>query len=407
MNAALIMILILTGAADRPDLVGRVVTAGDKPLAGAHVLIDSAGVRQGTSPLCPSCYADCRKSALTDIEGRFRIVSVDPELLFNVLVVADGFQPAIARKADTAKEPVKVVLSPLDADKLDPKRVLRGIVLDPTGKPLAGARVRAQEFSTEAFSGFSPDIFDPVAVTNLRGEFVLTSISPINYADLNVEGSGVAPRIVTGRKPEANPHTIKMTAGATLSGRVVRDGKPVAGAAVGLVQASRSSSTFLGDTSIGTDEQGRFTFLNVHPDESYFVYGLMGTFKDDGAVNAHAVRVGGEGATRDAGDLPVVRGHRIKGQVVLADGKTIPPKTRLMVSREDAWDSKRVELDAQGRFEITGLPTERYSVHVSLRGYRISSKNHSADSQVADQLVGTIDQDIDTLKIQLEPGASR
>ncbi len=405
MIAALITIFFTAGSIDRPDLVGRVVTAGDKPVAGAHVLIDSASVRQGTSPLCPSCYADCRKSAQTDNEGRFRIASVDPELLFNVLVVADGFQPTIVRKVDTAKEPVKVVLSPLEPGKLDPRRVMRGVVLDPAGKPLAGARVSARMFRTDAYSGFSPDIFDPVAVTNLRGEFVLTSKSPITDADLCIEGNGVAPRIVPGRKPEANPHTIKMTAGATLTGRLVRDGKPVAAATVGLVQANRSSTTFLGDTSIGTDAQGKFAFLNVHADENYFVYGLMGSFTDGGAVAAKAVRVGGEGATTDAGDLPVVRGHRIKGQVILADGKAIPPKTRLLVSREDAWDSKGAELDGEGRFEITGLPTERYSLNISLRGYRISSKNHSADSQVAGRLIGTIDQDIDLLKILMEPGA--
>ena len=405
MTASLITLLLISGLADRPDLVGRVVTTGDKPLAGAHVLIDSAAVRQGTSPLCPSCYADCRKSAETDKEGHFRIASVNPELIFNILVVADGYQPTIAKKADPTKEPIKVVLSPLDPDKLDPKRVLRGVVFAPAGKPLAGARVSARMFRTDAYSGFSPDIFDPVAVTNLRGEFVLTSKSPITHVDLLIEGNGIASRIVPGRKPEANPQQIRMTAGATLTGRLVRDGKPLAGATVGLVQADRSSTTFLGDTSIGTDEHGKFTFLNVHPDDDYFVYGLIGSFKDGGAVAAKAVHVAGEGATTDAGDLPVVRGHRIKGQVVLADGKTIPAKTRLMVSREDAWDSARVELDAEGRFEIAGLPTERYTLNVMLRGYRMSSKNHSVDSQVPGQLIGTIDQDIDTLKILMEPGS--
>ena len=172
------------------------------------------------------------------------------------------------------------------------------------------------------------------------------------------------------------------------------------------MQANRSSTTFLGDTSIGTDEHGKFTFLNVHPDEDYFVYGMMGSFKDGGAVAAKAVRVGGEGATTDAGDLPVVRGHRIKGQVLLADGKDDPAQ-----DPPDGEPAKmpgiqqRVELDAEGRFEISGLPTERYSLNVSLRGYRMSSKNHSVDSQDTGQLVGTIDQDIDTLKILMEPGA--
>ncbi len=405
MNTALIALLLVVGLADRPDLVGRVVTAGDHPLAGAVVMIDSAAVRQGSSPLCPSCYADCRKRASTDQDGKFRIASVDPELLFNVLVAADGFRPTITMNVDTAKEPVKVELSRLELRKIDPRRVLHGVVLDPTGNPLPGARVRAQFFDTEAFSGFSPDIFDPVAVTNIRGEFVLTSKSPINHSDLNVEGSGVARRIVTGRKPEANPHTIKMTAGATVIGRLVRDGKPVSGVSVGLVQVNRGSQTFLGDTSIGTDEQGRFTFLNVHPDEDYFVYGVMESFKDGAAVAAHQLRVGGEGATTDAGDLPVVRGHRLIGQVVLADGKSVPPKTRLLVSREHAWDSRRVELEPSGSFEISGLPSERYSLNVSVRGYRLSPKNHSMDPQNPYRLLGTIDQNIDTLKILLEPGS--
>ena len=162
-----------------------------------------------------------------------------PRAAFQRLVVADGFRPTIVKRTDPAKGPIDVSLSPLDPDKLDPKCVLRGVVLDPSGKPLAGARISAQMFKTDAFSGFSPNIFDPVAVTNLRGEFVLTSNSPITYADLKVEGNGVAPRIVAGSKPETNPHTIKMTAGATLTGRLVRDGKPVSGAAVGLVQTDR------------------------------------------------------------------------------------------------------------------------------------------------------------------------
>jgi hypothetical protein len=277
-------------------------------------------------------------------------------------------------------------------------------VVGPDDQPLAGAKVWAQGFSTDAFSGFGPDIFDPVAVTNLRGEFVLTSKSPIHYADLHVEGNGVAPMIFAHRKPEGNPQRIRMTAGATVTGRLLRDGKPVPGVAVGLAQASRGANTFLGDTSIGTLPDGRFTFLNVFPDDVYFVYGLMDSFKDGGAVAARKLHVGSEGTTTDAGDLPVLQGHRIKGRVLLSDGRPLPAKTRLLVSREDAWDVRRVELDPEGHFEVAGLPTERYTISVMIRGYRLSPKNHSLDAQNP-RLIGTIDQDIDTLKILLEPAA--
>jgi hypothetical protein len=404
MTALLIPLLLCAPLADRPDLSGRVVTVDDEPVAGAVVMIDSAAVRHGTSPLCPSCYADCRKSAQTDQAGRFVISSVDPELLFNVLVVADEFRPTIVKRADPAKGPMKAVLEPLAEQRLNPRCVLRGVVLDAASRPLPGARISAQMFKTDAFSGFSPGIFDPVAVTNLRGEFVLTSSSPISYADLKVEGNGVAPRIMAGRTPESNPHTFRMTTGVKITGRMVRDRRPAAGAAAGLVQANRSASGFLGDLSIGTDDHGAFTFLNVAADEEYFLYGMMGTFKDGGAVPVLRIQSGKDGETIDVGELQVVRGHRIKGRVILSDGKTVPPKTRLMVSREDAWDNQRVELDADGGFELSGLPTEKYSLSISLRGYRISAKNHSIDQQNPGQLVGTIDQDIVNLKILMEPG---
>jgi hypothetical protein len=400
--------LILLAAApvpDRPDLEGRVVTSDGAPVTGAHVLIATAAVRQGTSPLCPSCYADCSKRALTGSSGGFRIAALDPEQIFNVLVVADGFWPTFARKVDPARGPLEVTLKRQDLATLDPRRILRGVVLGPDGQPLVGASLLAQHFRTEAFSGFGPDIFDPVAVTNLRGEFVLTSKSPIEDVDLRIEGNGVATRIVPGRRPEANPPPIRMTAGATLTGRVVRDGRPVPGAAVGLVQVDRSAQSFLGDRSIGTDADGRFTFLNVHPDDDYFVYGLMGTLKDNGAAPARQIHVSGEGTTANAGDLDAVAGHTIRGRVLLSDGKNIPPKTRLLIGREDAWDSQRIELGPDGGFTITGLPTERYSLTVSVKGYRVSPRNHSADSQNRGSLVGTIDQDIDGLKILLEPGA--
>lgn len=403
MTSVVLPLLFLVLTADRPDLVGYVTTTEGAPVVGAHVSIDSAGVRKETSPLCPSCYLDCRKSTETDASGEFRIAAVDPELLFNVLVVADGFRPTFAMKSDPTKEPIKVTLSAFDPSTFEANRILKGVVVDAGGRPLAGIKLSPRGFSTAAFRGFSPDILDPLAVTNLKGEFVMTSKSPMEYADLLAIGSGVAPRIFHGCKPEANPQRLTMTAGATLTGRVVHDGKPVVGCEVGLVQVSRGSDGFLGETSVGTAADGRFTFVNVHPDEGYFVYTMMGRLKDAGAADAKKIRVGGEGTTIDAGDFVVVRGHTIKGRVLLSDGKQVPSNTRLLLSREDAWDARYFDLDADGRFEFDGLPTERYSLTVALKGYEVSPKNHSIDTQNARSLVGMIDQDIDGLKILLEP----
>src|SRR5689334_18833342 len=68
----------------RPDLAGRVRAGQDLPKA--TVFISTAGPKVGTSTFCPSCYADCRKNAKTDPQGAFKIESLDPQLLFRILV---------------------------------------------------------------------------------------------------------------------------------------------------------------------------------------------------------------------------------------------------------------------------------------------------------------------------------
>src|SRR2546423_1771890 len=85
-------VLAFAGSVSRPDLVGRVAQEDGSPLAKATVFIYTAGPKQATASVCPSCYADCRKKAQTSADGHFRIESLDPELVFRLLVVAGGHQ---------------------------------------------------------------------------------------------------------------------------------------------------------------------------------------------------------------------------------------------------------------------------------------------------------------------------
>ena len=105
--------------------------------------------------------------------------------------------------------------------------------------------------------------------------------------------------------------------------------------------------------------------------------------------------------------LVVEQGHKVAGQVILADGKPIPPKTRVLVGREDAWDSLSATLDADGRFAVAGLPGEQFSLSVSLRGYRLAVRNKSMDTNNPFQLKGFVDGDLLGLKVLLEPGEAR
>src|SRR5215475_12393599 len=96
----------------RPDLTGTVKDSEGNPLDHASVFIYTAGPKEGTGILCPSCYADCRKHTTTGSDGQFKIESLDPTLLFRILVVAKGKEPKFMPKVDPANKPLDVALKP-------------------------------------------------------------------------------------------------------------------------------------------------------------------------------------------------------------------------------------------------------------------------------------------------------
>ena len=403
-NLAMLAAVLIASAGDRPDLTGTIVARGGGPVVGAHVLIDEAGARQGSSPLGPSAHADCGKRAETGPGGAFRIEEPDPALLFRVLVVAEGFRPQFVERVDPARGPIRAELVPFNVERVPADRVIRGRVVDAAGLPVAGATVEPLMFRTEEHSGFKPGVFDLLAVADLDGEFALVARSPIRDATIRVAGRGLAPRIFARQAPAPTPARYELGPGAAVAGRLIgADGRPIGGVSVGLVQANRSSDQFLGPLTIGTDGDGRFTFPNVGPGEAYFVYGIMASFGGRGAVAARRVAVGAEGSTAEMGDLAAEAGHKLGGQVLLADGRPIPPGTRVLVGRAAAWDDLSALVDADGRFALAGLPTEQITLGVPVRGYRLSPRNKSLDTTNTFQLKGTVDADLTGLKVLLEP----
>lgn len=401
------LLLVTLAAVGRPDLTGAVTDPAGKPVAGATVFIYTAAVRAGYSVYCPSCYPDCQKTATTAADGGFRVPALDPELLFRVLVVGDGFAPTFADRVDPAKGPLAVALKPYDPARTGPTHCLRGRVVDEKGKPVVGATLSPNMFKTASRHGFSPGILDPLAVTDRDGRFLLTAKEPIEFAALKVEARGLA-AVMTGKlTPDRTDHVVTLQPGAFVSGKVTTaGGKPLAGAALGLEPVSRNADTYLGRYTIAADEHGQFLFSNLPPDRAYHVYGLMGGQKGDAVIPAQTVAVGADGTTADAGPLTPRPGLTLSGRVVLADGKPLPARTRLSVSREAAWDTRTVEPAADGRFEVRGLPPEEVTVFVGVRGYRVSAKNVSRDPANGDRLMGRIDADVRDLLLLLEPGAA-
>ncbi len=393
------------GAADRPDLTGTIFDEAEKPLPGAVVCIYTAKPRTGPALVCPSCYLDCAKRSATDAKGGFSLSRLDPSLLFRVLVVAEGYEPLFIDDVDPGNGPVEAKLVALDPERLKPGHVLRGRVLDPQGKPVPGARVEpyARHSQNSTTYGRLGGV-DALAATNEAGEFMITCAEPNLMLSLQIDARGHAPKKFLRLAAEDKVHELTLSRGATVMGKVVHNGKPVPGLLMGIVQTDRNSETFLGEIEIGTDEEGRFAFTNVPANESVVVYSQIVDPVVSHVVPVQRLRTGPDDGTVDVGTLETQPGHRLSGRVVLSDGKPVPAGTRVMISREVAWDWREVEVGEDGRIETESLPSEEYEIHCRVPGYRVSPKNYSLDPLNQNGLMGRIDEDTDDLTLLLEPG---
>jgi hypothetical protein len=385
----------------RPELTGTVLTTKGDPVK-ATVFVDSAGPEVGTSPLCPSCYADCRKRGKTDSSGHFKIAALDPELRFRILVVGEGCQPKFVGHVDPAAGPITVNLEVRTLANVPADRTVTGRVVDPSGASIAGATVEATGIhyqDGQAEFGGEFDETDAMAVSGPDGKFVLASGKDIVSLDVQVQAHGYADRTFKEIAAGAKPADLRMTEGAAIRGRVVFQGKPFPNGGVGIVSEDRNAENFAGHFETGTDQDGKFLFANLPPNVRYQVYALMDTVKDYGASPVALVQAGGDGSMADAGDLVVAKAHQISGRVVLADGKPVPDKTRLMLGREDSWDSQIMELGKDGSFHLKGVPTATMSVCVAVEGYKFSAKNKSLDKANPFELIGRVNGDITNLTI--------
>jgi hypothetical protein len=323
-----------------------------------------------------------------------------------VLFVAKGYEPTSISKVDPAAEPLEVVLQPLNRANLSPKQSLHGRVMDPQGKAIEGAVVNMLGIRQGDGGRFGslPGV-DPMAVTDEQGEFLLTAKEPFDAMDVQVEARTFAHRRFLRLASGERTHELRVTKGATVSGRVLAKDKPLKDVVIGLVSVDRGVENFTGEFVMGTDEDGRFLIPSVPPNVEYYLYGKMDSAKSYGAIPAKKIRVQGDDTTFQVGDLAVQPGLRLAGNVVLKEGQPVPPNTRLTVGREAAWDSQVLPLSADGSFEATGLSAESLSVSVRVKGYRLAGKNRSLEPWNPLHLVGRLDADKTNLVILLERGA--
>ena len=387
------------------DLVGTVVSSGERPVPGATVYVYTARLRHGVSAVCPSCYFDCGKHEETAKHGEFKIRALDDSLLFRVLVVAQGFEPRFAEDVDPSRGPLVVRLSPRDTTSGNAALRVRGRVIDHDGTAVVGATVSVlgiRRTGSESYGSVPGS--EPLAVSDAAGDFVLSTADSDVALIVLVRARGFAPRYFDGIPAGLDPARLVLSRGATLRGQVLLDARPAAGVAVVVGGATGGLIPDFGRDTIATDDGGWFSFVNLPCNHEYRLAACMESLRGRGATRTIYATLGDQDSVGIAAPLLVVPALKLSGRVLLTDGRPVPPGTRVTLWHGP--DDRLLEVGRDGQFEADGVPPEAISLSVSVRGYRLSSRMPATLPRRGNMVAVGMTRDRNDVDLILEPGFS-
>lgn len=306
------------------------------PVAGKVL---DAGSGRGLAAAVLWLYTDPALAVRTDREGRYTMTGPSKGRL-QLEVRAAGFLP---RRLTLFAKDLANGRAPTVA--LERAASVRGSVLGPQGKPLAGASVTAVHASNLGPRTFSP--LDPVAdraAAGPAGGFELRQLRAGEEYELRVALPGFFPEarsIVTSR--DAAPVTVRLQPACAVRG-LLRDpeGQPVAAARVFLRPARRPERDRPDrdppPPAIESDSAGRFSIPESPAPEVDLEVRKAGY----APALRRAVRVGPScKGSFDLGPLVLNPGARLAGRVVDPGGKAVPEAEVFLVDRLPADERAR------------------------------------------------------------------
>lgn len=402
-------------AAATSGLHGVVLTTNGEPIANAAITIK--GVLAGRGAVYVFDAKDCNRQAMTKTDGSFKFDGLVAETKFQGIVAAPGFELGQFWDADPSK-PLEIKLLPAPTAD-DPQHTVRGRVINDDGKPIYGAKIQVHGIHTQDY-WFS---VGGLVFTDKDGDFIIRKKEDFIDCDFSIEANGYESRIYSKVHPAATTAEYQLSQGTTLTGRLVKDAKPVPDAGVGIYGVAGG---FMNNFSAVTDTNGRFTFSGVPANQEYYLFGIMKSLRDLGALPRQHVKTGAEGTHLDVGDLNLAKGYTISGRLQMKNGKPahaasfslarteLTPKpghtptareegNRWFYGLENSFDSWRIFPGEDGKFEFTGVPGETVSINMMLKPFNmVSPRNVSSDGK-GFRLLGLVVSNKTDLIIELEP----
>jgi hypothetical protein len=276
-------------------------------------------------------------------------------------------------------------------------------LVDEDGIPFVGALIEPEGVRTGTGGSWGGNQgFPSHTASDANGEFQLGRDEMFTSVQMSVTAPNFAPLKVWVDVSNAL-QTLVLNAGATVRGRVLKDGQPLTNVTIGVSGVDRSSEVYVGHFTTDTDANGVFTFEHLPARTSFWLFGKMDSLKAHGAIRPQQILTAATGLTNALADLEVKPGLRLAGQIKTRRGEPLPKDLRLTLG-VDHWDSQSSKYDSNGNFEFTGLSAGLVQVQCYQNKWRLSSVNRSLDNWGNQQLVGLLEQDKDDLLVVIELG---
>jgi len=296
------------------------------PLADAQVFV--TGIRQPDTAAADRGieYPTGGTPQTTDALGRFTFEKTIDSYSYELTAIADGYTPGTYLGADPLRGEIEIRLKPTTTPSVD-EFVVRVRLEDDAGKPVAGARIEPEGVSSSDGStrwGGSQG-FPSMVVSDSTGAFYASRKEPFEQLQLNIQAAGLASAKIW--VPATNTvQVVKLGVGGSLTGRVTKDGQPLANVMVGFSGTDRNSMVYAGNYETATDDAGRFQFRSLPPSTSWQLYGLIYSMKPHGAVPppGGVTMTRGHGTTNDVGDLTVEPGLTLQGKLIPVTETNLP-----------------------------------------------------------------------------------
>jgi hypothetical protein len=370
-----------------PALPSRLVPATsvedpNEPLGAFEGRIISATTGEGVEGAeLTFAAAGGAATAHTQGDGRFHFVPHTPGTWQLAVVTARGYLPF---GPDWGQSPIRLTAVPGQRISdivlaLTPEVELRGRVEGPDGQPVAGAQVRVLTGrGGESVLFPTTDRYE----SDARGEFRFhapegATVEARHPAHASARAE-ITPAVALARRlvlKLGKREGSAVAMGQSLEGRVVDDsGTSVPGALVSVETAASAWPRKYGDPlgyETVTDAEGRFAVEGLESGTYDVTARLMGL--SPGELQDVA-------SGRKDLVLKLARGARLAGTVRdAATGKPVPSFTLGVYTKRGPIQqvpfAQHSFIDAQGRYELAGVPPGSYVVQVAAYGYAPSEAN--------------------------------